>query len=212
MVRSITRLLRRKVAVQPHSYTHIHSPQRIDTLSDPPRSSTPTMHLCSSSSPYARPTSQQPGPGSFRLGSPLTDVGTPMTMLPRPPSAVLPRKSACTQRAQYTHPPLFPLLRPASTPRTEVLDDQVPHQSDVTLMRGPAGRAAVALGQLPSPWRGEHISRLARAQNTPHSNSTGSWPRVASRIDAHEKAKLADNRRHCSASRAAQGLPNGDPD
>ena len=72
-----------------------------------------------------------------------------MTMLPRPPSAVLPRKSACTQRAQYTHPPLFSLFRPASTPRTEVLDDQLPHQSDGTLMRGPAGRAAVVLGRHP---------------------------------------------------------------
>ena len=168
------------------------------------------MHSCSSSSPYARPTSQQPGPGSFRLASPLNDVGTPMTMLPRPPSAAQPRKFACTQRAQYTHPPLFPLLRPASTPRTEVLDDQVPHQTDGTLMRGPAGRAAVVLGRPPSPWRGECISRLTPARNTPHSNSTGSWTRVASSIDAHEKAKLAENRRHCSALRAAQGLPNGD--
>ena len=123
-----------------------------------------------------------------------------MTTCFRPPRAAPPRKFAYTQSAQYTHFPLFPVFRPASTPRTEVLDDKVPHQIDGTLMRGPAGRAAVVLGQLPSPWRGEHISRLARAQNTPHSNwFSGSWPRVASRIDAHEKAKLADNRRHCSA-------------
>ena len=135
-----------------------------------------------------------------------------MTTCFRPPRAAPPRKFAYTQSAQYTHFPLFPVFRRASAPKTEVLDDQVPHQIDGTLMRGPAGRAAAVLGQLPSPWRGEHISRLARAQNTPHSNSTGSWPRVASRIDAHEKAKLADNRQHCSASRAAQGLPNGDPD
>ena len=74
LVRSLTWLLRRKVAVQAHSCTHIHSPQRIDTLSDPPRSSTPTMHSCSSSSPYARPTSQQPGPGFFPLTSHPTDV------------------------------------------------------------------------------------------------------------------------------------------
>ena len=173
LVRSITRLLRRKVAVQPHSYTHIHSPQRIDTISDPPRSSTPTMHSCSSSSPYARPTSQQPGPGSFWLTSHPTGVDTPMTMLPRPPRAASPRKFAYTQSAQYTHFPLFPVFRRASAPRTEVLDNQVPHQIDGTLMRGPAGRAAVVLGQLPSPWRGECIFRLPPAQNTPLTTRQG---------------------------------------
>ena len=131
-----------------------------------------------------------------------------------PPSAERRAASAIrifSKRAIYASF-IVPLFRRASTPRTEVIDTQVPHQSYGTLMRGPAGRAAVVLGQLPSPWRGEHISRLARAQNTPHSNWTGSWPRVASRIDAHEKAKLADNRRHCSALGAAQGLPNGDPE
>lgn len=122
-----------------------------------------------------------------------------MTTCFRPPRPAPPRKFAYTHSAQYTHFPLFPVFRPASTPRTEVLDDQAPHQTDGILMRGPAGRAAVVPGQLPSPWRGECISRLAPARNTPHNNSTGSLTRVASRIDAHEKAKLADNRRHCSA-------------
>ena len=132
-----------------------------------------------------------------------------MTMLPCLPSAAPPWELAYTQSAQYTHPPLFPLFRRASTPRTEVLDNQEPHQTDGTLMRGPAGRAAVVLGRLPSR-RGECISRLARAQNTPHNNSTGSWTRVSLRIDTHEKAKLAESCQHCSALRAAQGLPNGD--
>ena len=174
LVRSITRLLRRKVAVQPHSYTHIHSLNPSDTIPDPPRSSTPTTHPCSSSSPSARPTSQQPGHGFFRLTSPLIDVGTPMKMLPRLPSAALPRKLAYTHRAQYTHPLLSPLFRRASTPITEVIDDQVPHQTDGTLMRGVEGRAAVVPGRPSSPWRAECISRLAPAQNTPHNNSTGS--------------------------------------
>ena len=84
-----------------------------------------------------------------------------MKMLPRLPSAALPRKLAYTHRAQYTHPLLSPLFRRASTPITEVIDDQVPHQTDGTLMRGVEGRAAVVLGRLPSPWRGECISRLA---------------------------------------------------
>ena len=207
MVRSISSFSRRKFAVQSHSYTHIHCLYHIDTHSDPPRSSALAVH----SSPYAQSTSQQLAVGISRLTSHLTDVGTPMTMCFRPPRAASPRKFAYTQSAQYTHPPLFPVFRPASTPRTEVLDDQVPHQTDGTLMRGPAGRAAVVLGRPHSPWRGECISRLAPARNTPHSNSAGSWTRVASRIDAHEKAKLADNRRHCSALRAAQGPPNGDP-
>ena len=210
LVRSIRRRVRRKVAFELHSYTHIHSPNPSHTTSDPPRSSTLALQSRSSSSPYARPTFQQPAVGISRLTSHLSDVGTPMTMLPRPPSAALPRELAYTQSAQYTHPPLFPLFRRASTPRTEVLDDQVPHQTDGTLMRGPAGRAAVVLGRLPSR-RGECISRLARAQNTPHNNSTGSWTRVSLRIDTHEKAKLAESCQHCSALRAAQGLPNGDP-
>ena len=72
-----------------------------------------------------------------------------MTTCFRPPRAAPPRKFAYTHSAQYTHFPLFPVLRPASTPRTEVLDDQLPHQSDGTLMRGPAGRAAVVLGRHP---------------------------------------------------------------
>ena len=132
-----------------------------------------------------------------------------MTMLPRLPSAALRQNLAHTQSAQYTHPPLFPLFRRASTPRTEVIDDQVSHKTDGSLMRGVEGRAAVVLGC--SPWRGECISRLTPAQNTPRNNSTGSWTRVASRIDARRTARLAESRRHCFALRAAQGLPNGDP-
>ena len=82
-----------------------------------------------------------------------------MTICFRQPRAAPPRKSAYTQSAQYTHPPLFPLLRRASTPRTDVLDAQVPYQTDGTLMRGVEGRTAVVLGRLPSPWQGECIPR-----------------------------------------------------
>ena len=80
-----------------------------------------------------------------------------MKMPTRPQSAAVLRKSAYTQSAQYTHPSLFPLFRRASTPITEVIDDQVPHQTDGTLMRGVEGRAAVVLGRPSSPWRAECI-------------------------------------------------------
>ena len=73
-----------------------------------------------------------------------------MTMLPRPPSAALLRKLAYTQSAQYTHPPLFSLFRRASTPRTEAIDAQVPHQTDGSLMRGLDSRMAVVLERSPS--------------------------------------------------------------
>ena len=54
----------------------------------------------------------------------------------RPPTAAPPRKLAYTQSAQYTHPPLFPIFRGASAPRTEVIGVQLPHQTDGSLMRG----------------------------------------------------------------------------
>ena len=134
-----------------------------------------------------------------------------MTMLPRPPSAALLRKLAYTQSAQYTHPPLFSLFRPASTPRTEVLDDQLPHQSDGTLMRGPAGRAAVVLGRHP-PLGEENASPASSLPKIPLITTRQGRRHVSHRrIDARRTARLAESRRHCSALRAAQGLPNGDP-
>ena len=149
--------------------------------------------------------------GPFRLNSYPTDIGTSITMLPRPPSAAPRLKSAYTQSAQYTHPSLFPIFRRAFTPRTEVIDAQVPHQTDGTLMRGVEGRTAVVLGRLPSPWRVERIFRLPLPGNTPHTKSTGSWTRVASWTDAHRAARLADARRPSAVLRATQSLPNGDP-
>ena len=54
----------------------------------------------------------------------------------RPLTAAPPRKLAYTQSTQYTHPPLFPIFRPASAPRTEVIDVHLPHQTDGNLMCG----------------------------------------------------------------------------
>ena len=73
-----------------------------------------------------------------------------MTTCFRPPRAAPPRKFAYTQSAQYTHPSLFPLFRRASTPRTEAIDAQVPHQTDGSLMRGLDSRMAVVLERSPS--------------------------------------------------------------
>ncbi|KAI5892133.1 uncharacterized protein SCHCODRAFT_02732417 [Schizophyllum commune H4-8] len=76
------------------------------------------------------------------------------------PSPAPPRQPAYTQHAHSTHSSLFPIFRRFQFPRTEVPGDQVPHQTDGSLMYGLEGRAAVViLGRLLSPWRAECISR-----------------------------------------------------